>query len=196
MKANLTSLVLTMTLALCVTSCRNDTGSDSSLQSITHDYDAEFIIGNLISGVLYNNVVAKITQGNHSGTSVEGLSGNVRVTGKFNFSSGINCGTDCVKSESDIDLTMVFTKYRVMSNDNTESTISGTVHYTDNTWSRQSGLGHSSGGTIEADGSGVDYKAVFDNSGYQDKFSFSASGATLYSFSGWCIPKNGIRYEF
>ena len=91
---------------------------------------------------------------------------------------------------------MVFTKYRVMSNDNTESTVSGTVHYTDNTWSRQSGLGHSSGGKIETDGSGVDYKAVFDNSGYQDKFSFSASGATLYSFSGWCIPKNGIRYEF
>lgn len=196
-KVNILLLFMFFILVSIHTGCEKDNDSeDSNLDPITDGYDAEFLIRHIAEGVM-DAVLDDLSHGTYSGTRVYGISGDAVVSGDYYFTSGIDCGTDCVRSERDIDLTVVFSNYKAMSCDNCEATITGTVYYTDNTWSRQSGLSYSSGGTISVAGEDVIFKEVYDGSwGYSDVISFYASRSSGSSFSGWCIPKDGITYDF
>lgn len=190
-------LIMFFVLAALSAGCEKDKNSeDSNLDPITNKYDAEDLIRHIADGVM-NTVLDDLSHGTYTGTTVFGISGTASVSGDYYYYSGISCGTDCVRSETEIDLTIVFDNYHVMSCDNCEATISGTVSFTNNKWSRQSGLGYSSGGSITVSGQNVAFKEVYNgNRGYSDVISFSAAGSDIYSISGWCIPKDGNTYTF
>ncbi len=175
-----------------------DGGGDANIEAITSEGSAEFVVEDLSEGVAYNCVVSEIDHGTHSGTVVAGGSGTAAVTGDSTYTSGISCGSDCVRSETDTDLTIVYNNFTCMTADNTEATISGTVTYTDNTWSSQSGFSYSSGGSVAIEGSNVAYRVVdVDGSwGYSDTITFSATGNSAAYLSGWCQPSNGTVYSF
>ncbi|MBN2213432.1 MAG: hypothetical protein JW723_04245 [Bacteroidales bacterium] len=196
-KMNIRFIQMFCFLAIIYSGCEKDNDpEDSNLDPVTDGYDAEYLIRHIAEGVI-DAVLDDLSHGTYSGTIVNGISGNASVSGDYYYTSGIDCGTDCVRSEKDIDLTVVFSNYKVMSCDNCEATITGTVYYTDNTWSRQSGLSYSSGGRITVEGEDVAFKEVYDGSwGYSDVISFYASRSPGDSFSGWCIPQDGNTYDF
>jgi hypothetical protein len=196
-KMNFLPLFVFCLLVSIFSGCEKDNDSeDSNLDPIADGYDAEFLIRHIAEGLM-DAVLDNLSHGTYNGTIVYGISGEASVYGDYYYTSGIDCGTDCVRSERDIDLTVSFSNYKVMSCDNCEATITGTVYYTDNTWSRQSGLSYSSGGTISVAGENVKFKEVYDDSwGYSDVITFYASRYSGSSFSGWCTPKNGITYDF
>jgi hypothetical protein len=196
-KMNILPFFMLFILTGIYSGCEKDSDSeDSNLDPITNDYDAEFLIRHIAEGLM-DAVLDDLSHGTYSGIKIYGISGDASVSGDYYYTSGIDCGTDCVRSERDIDLTVAFNKYKVMSCDNCEATITGTIYYTDNTWSRQSGLSYSSGGTITVAGDNVVFKEVYDGRwGYSDVITFYASRSSGSSFSGWCTPKNGITYNF
>lgn len=139
-------------------------------------------------------------QGTLSSVTVQGTSGSASVSGTKTYASGISCGTDCVRSETDIDVTVVFNNYTANTASNERTTVSGTVNYRDTSWSQQSGLSYSSGGGIYVDGTNVAFASVvYDQStgetrwGYTGTLTFNASGGTY--LDGWC-EVDGVRYDF
>jgi hypothetical protein len=176
---------------------KKDAGSDANLDPIESEYSAEFIIKNLAEGVIYNKVLYSLAFGTYSNEIVNGTSGTAKMTGIYNYTANISCGTDCIRSVTNVNVTIVFDHYQVMSCTNCESIVTGTITYTDNTWSQQSGLSHTSGGSISLAGTGVAFKELIDggSSGWNDVISFSASG-DFYNMSGWCKAGNGITYNF
>lgn len=185
-------------LLVLSTACKKENES-SNIQAITDKYAAEDNVKHIAEGVM-NTILKDLPSGAHNGEVINGISGTANVSGDNYYYSNIDCGSDCVKSEADIDITVVFNNYNAKSCDNCDATISGTVRYTDNTWSRQSGLNYSSGGTISCSGNNVSFTEIFTSDystwGYSDVISFSASGKSYYKLSGWCTASNGETYNF
>jgi hypothetical protein len=190
------SIIVLILLSAAECSDENKTSSDSKLKSIEEDYDAEFMVTEIADGIIDPNVLSALSRGSYTGKVVSGLSGTATVSGLVDYSSHVSCGSDCVKSETDINLTIVFDEYRVMSCTNCESVITGTVNYINNLWSRQSGLYYSSGGLIYLEGTDVALKIMIDEGswGYDDIINFDASGSS--SMSGWCKASDGNTYSF
>jgi hypothetical protein len=140
-----------------------------------------------------------LANGSHTATVVSGLSGSATVSGIETYIVGASCGTDCVTSSRNINITVVFNGYKVKSSDNTTTTITGTVTYADDTWSRQSGLSYSSGGSVRISSKSTVNVDVAETSGsfaYSDAITFYASDSNASYVKGWCIAKNGITYYF
>jgi len=170
------------------------------IDPITTDRDADYIVNHLADVVVHRAVVLALGSGTYDGTIVTGTSGTAAVTGYYTYEGNISCGSSCVRSETDADLTIVFDEFRFVYEDSSSySTITGTVTYRDTTWSQQSGLSYSSGGSIRVQGSNVVFETVFQDYnrwGYADIISFDASGRSTDNMGGWCIPGNGNTYEF
>lgn len=198
------SLIILNVLVGCIflltVSCSSEEDdSNSNLKPISSDDMAEQIVEELAEQIIDQNVLASLSHGTYSDQIVNGRSGTAKVTGTYEFQSGIDCGYDCIKSESNVNVTVIFGKYKVISYDNCEATIaSGAIRYTDETWSEQYGLNYSSGGTIKIEGTDVKFKDICDGGsfGYDDVLSFSASGSSVNKLHGWCTASDGNTYQF
>jgi hypothetical protein len=182
-----------------ILSCSDgSTGLGSDLDPITDEWAAKSAVQNVADCV--RDAISG-QQGNFSSVTVHGTSGTAVVSGTKTYTSGISCGADCVRSETDIDVTVVFNGYTTNTASNQRTTVSGTVSYRDTRWSRQSGLSYSSGGKVYVDGANIAYESVvYDEStgdtkwGYSDTITFDASGGTY--LDGWCVPNDGNTYSF
>lgn len=191
---------LSLILLIAMACKKEDENSENSnLEAITDKYAAEDNVQH-IADRLMKAVFNNLPNGTYTNQVVNGVSGTATISGNKLFQSGIDCGYDCVKSQTDYDLTIVFANYNAKTCDNCDATISGTVHYSDNRWSRQSGLNYSSGGTISCSGNNITFKEVITSDyniwGYSDIISFSASGGSTYKLSGWLTASNGETYNF
>lgn len=173
----------------------NKGDENSNLDPINDKSTAEYCVKQIADGVM-NKLLGDLDYGTYTNEKINGISGDATVSGDKYYNSNISCGSDCVRSETDIDLAIIFNNYVVMSCDNCRSEITGTVYYKDNTWTQQSGLNYSSGGVISCQGNNISYKITSDGWGYEDNITFSASGKSIYSLSGWCTAKNGETYNF
>ncbi len=176
----------------------DDGGGSSNTEAITSKDSAQWLVENLSEGVTYNCVVSEVNHGTHNGTVINEGGGTAIVSGSYDYDSNISCGSNCVRSETDADLTIVYLNFKCMANSNVEGIVTGTVNYSDNTWSRQSGTSYSSGGSVSIEGSDVSYRArdVDGSFDYSDTISFNASGNSAGYLSGWCRPSNGNTYDF
>lgn len=174
------------------------TSSGGGVTAIANSDDAEFFLQSMIEGVVQRNVLLNLDTETPNGTVVSGsLGGSATVSGTARYISGQSCGMDCVESHHETELTIVFDDFSVMSNDNTQARVSGEISYTDDTWSRQSGMNYSSGGWVGGSGSNVHGRFVVDGDwGLDDvvSFTFSAYKGDLYSMTGDVSCSNGTYY--
>ena len=173
-------------------------GGGSGAAPISSSSNARFVVRDIADGVINRNLLPSLSNGSHTQTLVSGLSGTATVSGTETYSVGQSCGTNCVRTSANVSITIVFSSYAVMSANNTRTTLTGTVTYTDYTWSQQSGLSYSSGGSVSVGGNGVSYHIV-ETSGsfaYSDTITFDASGSGPAYVNGWCRPGNGTTYSF
>lgn len=189
-------------LAIFLTACGGGGGGDDDVvgEPIASERAAENAVKD-VAAVIQTEVLGSLPHGTYTNEVVDGISGTASVTGDYYYYDNVDCGFNCVESYNDTTITVVFTDYKAASADNAETTLSGTVTYANNKWSRQSGLSYSSGGSIPVSGNDVSYYRKIWNDyetwGYQDTISFSASGSSIHgSFSGWCTASNGMTYSF
>ena|SRR3990170_1503548 len=173
-------------------------GGGSSAAPVSSSSDARFVVRDIADGVIRRNLLPSLNNGSHWETLVPGLSGTASVSGTETYSVGQSCGTNCVRTSANVNITVIFNGYAVMSANNTRTTLTGTVTYTDYTWYQQSGLTYSSGGSVSVGGNGVSYN-IAETSGnfaYSDTLTFDASGSGPAYVNGWCRPSNGTTYSF
>jgi hypothetical protein len=131
-------------LALNTLACGEGT-TEPGFPAIETTLAAEYAAKDIFSAA--RAVRLGLANGSFSSQSVSGNSGTAAVTGTVNYQSGISCGSSCVRSQNATTITIVFNQFVVNTASNTTTTLTGTVVFTDNTWSQQSGLSYSSGGT-------------------------------------------------
>lgn len=181
--------------------CVEDDGTDGgSPAKATSSSGAEFLVKG-VAAAAADGVVAKLSQGDHRGTVVQGLAGRAIATGRVSFTNNANCGTSCVESVSNTEVVLQFENFRAAAGTNSEATVTGRVVYRDDSWNRQSGGSYSSGGSTAVGGEGVRARYTFtDNgrtTGWDDTIAFSASAASPSGiFRGSCTPSNGQTYTF
>jgi hypothetical protein len=172
-------------------------GSSSNLKPVNNTYDASSAVLD-VTNVIYNAVLDKLDHGSYSGQVVSGISGTATVTGDYYFYSGVSCGSDCVRSYNDTSIEIVFNGFKATYPDNGTVTLTGTVNYSDNSSSRQSGLSYSSSGNISVEGNDVSFQQVIQGYsstyGYKDTISFSGYG-DLYDMSGSLTASSGNTYS-
>ncbi|WP_455381305.1 hypothetical protein [Salinispira pacifica] len=159
--------------------------SSSGLDPIESAYDAELTVRSIIDGVVTRNVMSRLSNGTITAKVVSGMSGSATVDGYKSYTQS-SCGTDCVSSTYDAQVTITFSDFAVQSSDNATTTITGSVYFKDHEYSRQYEYSFSSSRsyTIRSN-SNIQYKMVVDNDwGYEETFTFSASGSNPYNPSG------------
>lgn len=173
-------------------------GAGSTTGAIDERYEAEDAVRRIRSAV-YDKVLYSLSNGTFSGTIVNGISGTAAVTGTESSATGVSCGTDCVRSTYDADVTVVFNNYKFDYASNNPVTLSGTVLYTEHWSSTQSGLSYSSSQSITVRSSGpVQYYSFVDltsgDYGYQDTITFNATSSSGLTFDGTLT--NGANVTF
>jgi hypothetical protein len=203
----LTTILMVSVMMMTTISCGNSGGSSSDTSSassnsstVSDKYVAEDAVRRVRSGV-YDGVLAKLSNGTFSSTNVNGTTGTASVTGTESSSTGVSCGTDCVRSRYDADVTVVFTNFKFNYASNDVVTLTGTVVYTEHSSSTQSGLSYSSSRSITIKSSGqVQYNDVITystgGSTYQDAVTFNASGSSEYNLSGTLANGAGATFSF
>lgn len=141
-----------------------------------------------------------VPSGTYTGRVVAGLSGTATFTGQ-SLSTSTSCGTDCVRRAQDVSVTVVFNGFRIATGSNKELTLTGTATVTDTTWSRQSGLSSSSGGSATVSATGLAAREVITESngqrwGEDDSVRLAARYTPGNSWTGTLVPRNGVSYSF
>ena len=147
---------------------------------------------------MQDNVLDLLSNGSFSGTVLYGNSGTATVSGSESYTGTVSCGTDCVSSTYEANISVTFSNYRV-NYSNGEFTINGTAMYYEYRYSRQSGLSYSSSERYTVTSSGPVYvRMVYDGTwGYEDTVQFSATSTRApYLMGGWCSASNGSTYNF
>ena len=165
---------------------------------ITNAAEAAFAVQGVASAI--DDVLGNLAHGTYTNEVVSGVSGTASVAGEKYYYSGVDCGYDCVRSYNDTAIEIVFADYKAVycDYDTCATTLSGTVTYTDDTWSRQQGSYYTSGGSVVMAGSDVSCYTVVSPGyiadwGYQDTISFMAGEEGYY---GACTPSNGETYSW
>ena len=173
-----------------------DGGDVGGIMPITNAGDAS-VAAEAVSAVI-DTVLENLADGTYNNEVVYGISGTASVTGDCYHYSG-DCGVDCVESWNDVDLMITFANYEAACADNAEATLSGTITYTDDTWSQQQGQNYNSGGSVDMAGSDVSfymyiwYEDPIPDWCYEDTISFELGEE---GYHGCCIPSNGVTYCF
>lgn len=141
-----------------------------------------------------------VPSGTYSGRTVAGLSGTATFTGHAT-STNTSCGTDCIRRAQDVNVSVVFSGFRVKAGGNTEVTLTGTATLVDTTWSRQNGLAYTSGGSATVTATGLAAReAITEASGQvwgeDDTVRLTARYTPGRSWSGTLVPRNGVSYSF
>jgi len=186
--------------ALALAACSSSDGSStSSSEPVKTSGTAEYVVRDIYDGVIVRNILDQLPNSNFSDYSLNGVSGSASATGSKSYTTGISCGADCVKSYFSVDVTITFTNFAVHSADNTTTTLSGTIIYTESSSSTQSGLSYYSSSSVVIYSNGnVSYLDEEDSNqfAYKDTFIFDASGSDVYSLSGTLTTKRGDTYSF
>jgi hypothetical protein len=138
--------------------------------------------------------------GTYSARVVSGLSGTATFTGQA-LSTSSSCGTDCIRRSQDVNVSVVFSGFRVRTGGNMELTLTGTATLVDTTWSRQNGLGYTSGGSAMVSATGLSAREVVTASngqvwGEDDTVRLVARHSPGQSWTGTLVPRNGVSYSF
>ena len=175
----------------------NSEGEDLNLEPVEDVSVAKSLVEDIADGVMVKVMDELSNHRTYSQHKIYGISGSAILSGIYASDTDIDCGYDCLKSQHNINLVILFSDYNVMVYDTCEVTITGTVGYSNNSWSRQSGDNHTSGGFICLSGYEVSFKIVMDNSwGYQDVITFYVKGCNGNSLSGSCTGGNEVTYNF
>lgn len=195
-------LILVCALSLVI-GCGGGGGGDGGdvgdIMPITTRDEASFAAQS-VSEVI-DTVLENLADATYNDEVVYGISGNASVTGDY-YHYSVDYSPDHFQSWSATDITIVFTDYTAAWAGNYyEATLSGTVTYTDNTWSWQDGENYSSGGSVVMAGGGVSfYMCVWFSNwtldrGWQDTISFEAGEECCDGYLiGWLVPSNGVTY--
>jgi len=193
-------IALTVVLVVVVSACGGgDSGSGGSgggLTAVTNADSADTVVRWMSDGVIEGGLFNSLPLGTHNQYSVNGgLGGTATVTGKDTYTTASS--SSCVSSTRIADLTtVVFDNYKVMSSDNVEATITGTVTFYYYYYSQQCSGGYSSNKSVSISGDSVQVRFVVDGtSGYQDTISFGASGTSSMLLHGSCTA-GGTTYYF
>lgn len=175
---------------VCVGGCAAE-----GVTAVTDDIKARRL-ARAISEVLSDAVPA----GTYTGRMVAGLSGTATFTGRA-LSTSTSCGTDCIRRAQDVSITVVFSAFRVRSGGNSELTLTGSATFVDTTWSRQSGLSYSSGGSATVTATGLAARHAITEAdgrvwGENDNVRVTSRYTPGQSWSGTLVPGNGVSYSF
>lgn len=138
--------------------------------------------------------------GTYSGRVVTGLSGTATFSGQA-LSTSSSCGTDCTRRSRDINVSVVFSGFRVRTGGNMELTLTGTATVVDTTLSRQNGLSYTSGGSATVSATGLSAREVITEAngqvwGEDDTVRLVARYSPGQSWTGTLVPRNGVSYSF
>ena len=192
------AMALSLVLAGCPSGDDDGGGGSSSggVTSVTSSQSARSLANDLVR--VSRNARGQLTNGTYTNQVVKGpVSGTASVTGNIFFQSGISCGANCVRSENKTGVTIVYSSYAIHTASNTTTTVSGSIQYTDTTFSQQSGLNFSSGGTVSmVGGTAVSYELIGTSGsttfGTRDTLmSFSSSGTGDSDQHGTLVTAGG-----
>ena len=193
-------MVLTVVLVVAASACggggSGSGGSGGGLAAVTNADSADTVVRWLSDGVIEGELLNSLPLGTHNQYSANGsLAGTATVTGENTYTTASS--GSCVSSTRTADLTtIVFDNYRVMSSDNVEATITGTVTFYYYYYSQQCSTGYSSNRSVSISGDSVQVRFVVDGtSGYQDTITFDASGTSSMLLHGACTA-GGTTYYF
>jgi hypothetical protein len=149
------------------------------------------------------SVLSSLANGTYSGKVINCITGTVTVTGTEASQNQISCGSSCVQSTYDADITFVFNNCNWKNLSNAYATINGSIKYSRSDWSRQSGLSFSSSKSMQMNNVNgkVQFREVIDQGtstahGYKDTFAFNASGSNPYLLHGTLTAQNGVTYTY
>jgi len=146
-------------IALAAASCDKSSSTQPKLPVIDSDVWASYAAMDLAT--LGLKVRTGLSNGTYSNTQVPGTTGTATLAGTVSFQSGLSCGSSCVRSQNNTNLTIVFNQFVASATSNTSTTVTGTITYSDNEWSQQSGLNYSSGGSLcVSNTGGLTYRMV------------------------------------
>jgi hypothetical protein len=175
----------------------DDTGSN--LAPILARYEAEDAVIRVRAAV-DEGVLSHLSNGTFTGSVVNGITGTATVTGTEASTSYVSCGTDCIRSTYDADVTVVFSNFKFNYASNNAVTLTGSVEYTEHYTATQSGLSYSSSRSITIHSNGqVQYLSIIalstGDTGYQDTITFDATGSSDWSFSGTLTNSVGTIFS-
>ena len=171
--------------------------SDRYLEPIESTGAATVLVESLSIGVFDSKILEKLEGGSYSDTLIYGISGTASVTGEKVITDETSCGDGCLESSSIIDISVEFDSYRVIINNGRETTIDGTVQYFESSTTTLVEGFYITSGYVKMEGDDVDIRLLEDeDSGIKDNISFRVTGDTPRLLTGWCIPENGVRYQF
>jgi hypothetical protein len=174
-------------------------GTGSNLGTIDARYEAEDAVITVRAAV-DDGVLAHLSNGTFSGSTVNGITGTATVTGTEASTSNVSCGYDCIRSTYDADVTIVFSDFKFNYASNNAVTLTGSVDYTEHYTSTQSGLNYTSSRSITVHSNGpVQYLSWIDlttgDYGYQDTITFNATGDSDWNFSGTLTNNAGVTFS-
>jgi len=155
----------------------------------------------LLSSAVADVARTAVPSGSYTGRVVAGLSGSASFTGHSNYTSGVSCGSNCVSSSHDTDVTIVFDRFRVARGGNSVVTLSGRMTLTDNTANRTTPTTSSSTGSIRVQATGLAARNEITSSdgrtyGQDDVVNLVLQSAAGASWSGTLQTANGSSYAF
>lgn len=203
----LSGVSMALVLALLTACGPSDDGWDPSdplvtgcypIGPISDSHDADSFVRWLVFYTARDNVRSGLLNGTYVNSTVAGtLGGSATLSGTVSYMSGIDCGPMCVRSENHTNLHIVFNNFQVMCQNNVRATVNGAMDYADDTWNQQSGMGYTSGGALDAQGTNVSCSFVNTDDEecgfYEDTISFdvSAPKGDMYGMEGWVAGTSG-----
>ena len=159
---------------------------------------------NLVAAAIGDATANLVSTGTYNNTIVNGSSGGTAtVSGSKSYSGYQSCGSDCVSTSNTANLTITYNDYYAPPgrSSNTKVRLTGTVTFTDNRRSTQSGLSYSSSGEQRVTATSMlsVRLEITDSTGRTYGYADTLSALTTYgsgSWDGWMRPSNGVTYSF
>jgi hypothetical protein len=158
----------------------------------------------LVAGAIGDATANLVSSGSYNNTVINGSSGGTAtVSGSKSFSGTQSCGSSCVSSSNSANLTITYNDYYAPPgrSTNTKVRLTGTVTFSDNRRSTQSGLSFSSSGEQRVTATSMlsVRLEITDSTGRTYGYADSLSAFTAFGSGSWdgsMRPSNGVTYSF
>jgi hypothetical protein len=158
----------------------------------------------LVAGAIGDATANLVSSGSYNNTVINGSSGGTAtVSGTKSFSGTQSCGSSCVSSSNSANLTITYNDYYAPPgrSTNTKVRLTGTVTFSDNRRSTQSGLSFSSSGEQRVTATSMlsVRLEITDSTGRTYGYADSLSAFTAFGSGSWdgsMRPSNGVTYSF
>jgi len=161
--------------------------------------------GSLVAGAIGDATANVVPTGTYNNTVINGPSGGTAtVSGSKSFSGTQSCGSSCVTSSNNANLTITYNDYYAPPgrSSNTKVRLTGTVTFSDSRRTTQNGLSFSSSGEQRVTATSMlSVRLEITDStgrvyGYADTLSALSAFGTGVSWDGSMRPSNGVTYSF